>query len=103
MMPGPILSVKNGNIVEIGYSTGEDVVEYEGYNFKDNYNIEIISLKRLTIFFLLNIFFTTMYSVVVYKNKIYNKKIDVLLSLLVLFIPLLITYFVICSQFSVVV
>ena len=103
MMPGPILSVKNGNIVEIGYSTGEDVVEYEVYNFKDNYNIEIISLKRLTIFFLLNIFFTTMYSVVVYKNKIYNKKIDVLLSLLVLFIPLLITYFVICSQFSVVV
>ena len=67
MMPGSILSVKNGNIVEIGYSTGEDVVEYEGYNFKDNY------------------------------------KIDVLLSLLVLFIPLLITYFVICSQFSVVV
>lgn len=39
----------------------------------------------------------------IYKNKIYNKKIDVLLSLLVLFIPLLITYFVICSQFSVVV
>ena len=41
------------NIVEIGYSTGENVVEYEGYNFKDNYNIGIISLKRLTIFFYL--------------------------------------------------
>lgn len=103
MMPGPIVTIENGKKVEIGYSTGEKVIEKYGYHFKDDYTIGLISLKRTIIFVIINILLTTIVSIILYKKSIFEGNVDILFILAMLVIPIISIYLFIVHQFSVVV